>query len=480
MVPKVADKGTSFKGAGLYYLHDKKARTADRVAFTHTHNLATDDPDKAIRWMAYTAMHQAEIKQRAGGQARGRKLREPVYTYSLSWAPDETPTREEMLAAGMETLERLGLADHEVLFVAHKDEPHPHLHVIVNRVHPETGIAAPLSKDRLVLSEWAEDFERRQGLIRCENRVENNRRRRDRFVKERSERDYVLWRRARVETGLLTREDEKAALSERQKTDMAALRARRKAELEERRRELTDKQKPVWAELLDRQRHERAAFAEEQRIIARRLKAYLKSKEDKWTAAAQQKNWVSLGFDSVANAPALKAAMADRHQAERQALALRVKTFNEERLKPLRQSRDDEIAALRKLFAEENRALADRHKAESEKQAREIASGGGRTTYDFETAATPPQDPSLSSTFAQAADEGAGLPDPLALEQAETGKRRRFSAFEDAKKAGRRPSDGEERDGYSAFREAKDEHDREDGRERRRRDTKRERPGEPD
>jgi hypothetical protein len=51
MVPKVAGKGKSFKGAGLYYLHDKKASTANRVAFTLTENLPTANPELALRFM---------------------------------------------------------------------------------------------------------------------------------------------------------------------------------------------------------------------------------------------------------------------------------------------------------------------------------------------------------------------------------------------------------------------------------------------
>jgi hypothetical protein len=72
VIPKVAGKGKSFKGAGQYYLHDKKADSAERVAFTHTLNLPTDDPELALRHMAYTAMHQDEIKARAGVKATGR------------------------------------------------------------------------------------------------------------------------------------------------------------------------------------------------------------------------------------------------------------------------------------------------------------------------------------------------------------------------------------------------------------------------
>ena len=84
MVPKATKKGRSFKGAALYYLHDKGALTDERVAFTHTLNLATDDPHMAARMMAYTAMHQSQIKQAAGEVATGRKLTLPVYVYSLA------------------------------------------------------------------------------------------------------------------------------------------------------------------------------------------------------------------------------------------------------------------------------------------------------------------------------------------------------------------------------------------------------------
>ena len=59
VAPKIASKGTSFKGAGQYYLHDKNASTGNRIAFTHTENLATNNPDMALKMMAYTAMHKA-------------------------------------------------------------------------------------------------------------------------------------------------------------------------------------------------------------------------------------------------------------------------------------------------------------------------------------------------------------------------------------------------------------------------------------
>ena len=41
MVPRLHAKGTSFKGASAYLLHDKAASTSERVAWTDTRNLAT-------------------------------------------------------------------------------------------------------------------------------------------------------------------------------------------------------------------------------------------------------------------------------------------------------------------------------------------------------------------------------------------------------------------------------------------------------
>ena len=68
--------------------------------------------------MAATAK-VADLKWRAGGARRGRKLTKPVLHYSLSWAQDETPDRREMSRAVDGSLEALGLEGHEALAVAH-------------------------------------------------------------------------------------------------------------------------------------------------------------------------------------------------------------------------------------------------------------------------------------------------------------------------------------------------------------------------
>jgi hypothetical protein len=124
--------------------------------------------------MAYTAMHQQELKIQAGEKATGRKLDKPVYVYALSWHPDQTPEAAHMLETAKSSLKALGLHEHQAVIVQHTDEPHPHVHVIVNRVHPTTGKAATLSNDYLTLSKWAQGYERETRQVLCQERVKNN------------------------------------------------------------------------------------------------------------------------------------------------------------------------------------------------------------------------------------------------------------------------------------------------------------------
>jgi hypothetical protein len=180
MVPRIAKRGQSFKGAGLYYLHDKGAMTAERVEWTHTANLPTNDPEKAMKCMAWTAMHADDLKRESGASAAGRETTAgSVYSYSLSWHGEQSPDKAAMLSAALATLERLGLSEHQAVIVAHGDTQHPHAHIIVNLVHPETGRTESISHDKRKLSAWASEYERGEGKIYCTEREENARRRQE-------------------------------------------------------------------------------------------------------------------------------------------------------------------------------------------------------------------------------------------------------------------------------------------------------------
>lgn len=169
--------GTSFKGAAEYLLHDKHATTSDRVAWTHKENLFSNTVDDAWFEMMDTWRDRNALKKAAGFKTSGRDNKAPVLHMSLSWHPDETPSADHMRETALAALKALGLQEHQALIVAHKDEPQPHVHLLINTVHPVTGKTADLKHSKNTLSRWAEAYEREHGQIRCEQRVKNNARR---------------------------------------------------------------------------------------------------------------------------------------------------------------------------------------------------------------------------------------------------------------------------------------------------------------
>lgn len=177
MVPVIAGQGMSFAGAFAYYFHDKRAQTTTRVAWTETMNLLTDCVEKAWKVMAYTAKHQECLKRASGQRPGGAKLQKPVFCYSLSWHPEQSPTKATMLEAARDSLAQLGLTEHQVMIAAHTDEPQPHVHIIANTVHPLTGLVAKLKRTKRKLSDFARNYERKEGKVYCPKREENHARR---------------------------------------------------------------------------------------------------------------------------------------------------------------------------------------------------------------------------------------------------------------------------------------------------------------
>lgn len=201
MINFVGSHGSSFKGLMAYLLHDKEADTSDRVAWTHTRNLATDDPEQAWKIMVGTAKCQAELKAEAGIGNTGRKSSKHVMHYSLSWSREHDPdiSRDEMIAAAEASMTYLGVYEgeklgrdkkagkmklgkrtqfadeHQAIIVCH-DEPgsHPHVHVVVNRVHAGHGVMLPDNYEKEKLSAWALDYRTAQGKEDlCPKRVVN-------------------------------------------------------------------------------------------------------------------------------------------------------------------------------------------------------------------------------------------------------------------------------------------------------------------
>ena len=171
MVPRTTKPGRSFTGAWAYYFHDKRdaariergegLHTAARVDWCHVENMArVTDARAAIGLMIDTAR-------------QSRRCEKPVYAFSLAWHPEQQPDRAAMIDAGRAALQALGMEEHQAVLVAHNDTAHRHVHVIANRVHPVTGKAINLYKDREKLAAWALAYERERGKVYCRAREYN-------------------------------------------------------------------------------------------------------------------------------------------------------------------------------------------------------------------------------------------------------------------------------------------------------------------
>jgi len=173
MIVKISGSGKSFKGLSTYLTHDPNANTDERVAWTHTLNLANDHVPSAVDEMVWTARNAELLKQEAGIRAGGRTTENPVKHGSLNWAPDDNPSPEHMIATSKSFLRHMGWNEHQAILIAHDDKSYKHVHFMLNAVHPETGLRLDDGFEQRRAQVWALEYEREQGRIHCKQRQMN-------------------------------------------------------------------------------------------------------------------------------------------------------------------------------------------------------------------------------------------------------------------------------------------------------------------
>lgn len=174
MIIRILSNGTSFQGCAAYLSHDaNQAKTAERVDWTHTYNLASEDVPCAVNEMLWTARDAELLKQEAGIRAGGRATENTVKHLSLNWSPEDKPTREHMLETTEDFLRHMNWQDHQAILFSHTDKPYAHVHVMLNTVHPETGLRLNDDFERHRAQRWALEYERENGRIYCQQRLIN-------------------------------------------------------------------------------------------------------------------------------------------------------------------------------------------------------------------------------------------------------------------------------------------------------------------
>lgn len=154
MLAQIEPTRNDFPALARYLVHGKHGTrpSPDRVAWMVTRNMMemeTPDPELAARIMTLTA-------------AQNPRVQKPTYHASLSAAAGEHLTPEQWQQLAGRVLELTGLGEHEALIVGHGDARHAHVHLMVNRVHPETGNAWKTSHDYArfdkALKQLADDY----------------------------------------------------------------------------------------------------------------------------------------------------------------------------------------------------------------------------------------------------------------------------------------------------------------------------------
>lgn len=255
--------GRSFKGVGRYVLNDKGTMSsAERVAFVETENLTFTDGQNAIAEMVRTAVNQKALRRRNGDRATATS--KPVYHYSLSWDTSETPSLKEQMAAARESLKALGLGDRQAMIVGHTDTDNPHVHVVVNLVHPTTGATASLSNDQIKLSRWAQEYRRVRGQEHlCPQRKRNNdRRAKGEFVKadNMTRQEYEAWKKSQTKDIWDSFHADRAKARARRQGQYDALWQQRENRIAQRKDEIKALFKPRWRDLYKRHRYELRNF----------------------------------------------------------------------------------------------------------------------------------------------------------------------------------------------------------------------------
>lgn len=381
MVPKLHAKGRSFRGAAMYLLHDKdRARTSERVSWTQTRNLVTDNPHQAWRIMAATSIDRDRLKRQAGVSNAGRKSDQPVLHLTLSWHPDEKQglTKDEMMRAALGAVRALKAEDRQALFVCHGDEPQPHVHVLLNRVSPEDGRMLTSSKEKLALSRWAQRYEEERQEIRCPERILNNAARdrgeyvrgepdkprhifeleaanddrpdADRVRSEQRERDARLAAESRRLRS--SHAEARKALSQEHRQTNAEIRKRAAAERKAAVARVRDEYRPRWRSLLREQRIDRRNFeANERRLLGKVQNALRLIDLREVVRAGDRRKAISGVFSAIASAGTRLELLKELHRKACEKLARLQRADERTAVQSVRRDRDATLGKNRKEFS---------------------------------------------------------------------------------------------------------------------------------
>jgi hypothetical protein len=112
--------------------------------------------------------NEGQVREVADLAKVAKRSPQPVQHWIVSWREGEQPTAAQADDAVRIFLDEMGLANHQAVYALHRDTHNCHLHLAVNRVHPETEEIVTVNNgfDHEVAHRAIARIEQRQGWAR--------------------------------------------------------------------------------------------------------------------------------------------------------------------------------------------------------------------------------------------------------------------------------------------------------------------------
>lgn len=122
---KSSSKAVRITRLTTYVRAPETEQSHEKCIYANARNFITDTPDGQAAEMIALAEESVRSK-------------DPIVHYVLSWPDGEEPSPDQVDAAVDIYLNELGVPAHQVVYGLHADTDNIHLHIVINRVHPDT------------------------------------------------------------------------------------------------------------------------------------------------------------------------------------------------------------------------------------------------------------------------------------------------------------------------------------------------------
>ena len=102
---------------------------------------------------------ETAAREMRAAAAQNALVEHPIMHFMVAWEPGEKPTETQWKQSAERMIQALGFGEHQYLIAAHDDKEHFHVHVMLNRVHPETAKAHNPRLSQLTLHRLARELE---------------------------------------------------------------------------------------------------------------------------------------------------------------------------------------------------------------------------------------------------------------------------------------------------------------------------------